>query len=90
MLLDIFLPSMGGHQVSQMVRHHQEYRDLPILLLSGKDRVVDHFRGRLVGSTGYISRPFEPAEFVWTAKRHPYPKWFGSERRGMRCLLGRA
>jgi twitching motility two-component system response regulator PilG len=70
MLLDILLPRMDGYQVCHVVRHHQDYRDLPILLLSGKDSVVDRVRGRLAGSTDYISKPFEPAELVWTVKRY--------------------
>jgi twitching motility two-component system response regulator PilG len=70
MLLDILLPHMDGYQVCQVVRHHQDYRDLPILLLSGKDSVVDRVRGKLAGSTDYISKPFDPAELVWTVKRY--------------------
>jgi twitching motility two-component system response regulator PilG len=72
MLLDILLPLMDGYQICQVVRHHQDYRDLPILLLSGKDSVVDRVRGRLAGSTDYISKPFDPAELLWTVKRYLY------------------
>ena len=72
MLLDIVLPRMDGYQVCQAVRHHQDYRDLPILLLSGKDGMFDRIRGRMVGSTDYISKPFEPAQLVWTVKRYLY------------------
>jgi twitching motility two-component system response regulator PilG len=32
--------------------------------------VVDRVRGRIAGSTDYISKPFEPAELVWTVKRY--------------------
>jgi len=70
MLLDIVLPRMDGYQVCHVVRHHQDYRDLPILLLSGKDSMVDRVRGRMAGSTDYISKPFDPAELVWTIKRY--------------------
>jgi twitching motility two-component system response regulator PilG len=70
MLLDILLPRMDGYQVCHVVRHHQDYRDLPILLLSGKDSMVDRVRGRLAGSNDYISKPFEPAELVWMVKRY--------------------
>lgn len=70
MLLDILLPRMDGYQVCHVVRHHEDYRDLPILLLSGKDSVVDRVRGRMAGSTDYISKPFDPAELVWTVKRY--------------------
>jgi twitching motility two-component system response regulator PilG len=70
MLLDILLPHMDGYQVCHVVRHHHDYRDLPILLLSGKDSVVDRVRGRMAGSTDYISKPFEPTELVKTVKRY--------------------
>jgi len=72
MLLDILLPYMDGYQVCQVIHHHQDYRDLPILLLSGKDSVVDRVRGRLAGSSDYISKPFDTAELLWTVKRYLY------------------
>jgi twitching motility two-component system response regulator PilG len=86
MLLDVLLPYMDGYQVCQVVRHHQDYRDLPILLLSGKDSVVDRVRGRLAGSTDYISKPFDPAELVWTVKRYLYTStvWERAARREQR------
>jgi twitching motility two-component system response regulator PilG len=86
MLLDILLPHMDGYQVCQVVRHHQDYRDLPVVLLSGKDSVVDRMRGRLAGSTDYISKPFDPAELVWTVKRYLYAPavWKRAARREQR------
>jgi twitching motility two-component system response regulator PilG len=87
MLLDILLPRMDGYQVCQVVRHHQDYRDLPILLLSGKDSVLDHLRGRLAGSTDYISKPFDTAELVWRVKRYLYTPtvWERAARREQRA-----
>ena len=90
MLLDILLPHMDGYQVCQVVRHHQDYRDLPILLLSGKDSVVDRVRGRLAGSTDYISKPFDPAELVWTVKRYLHAQVRErAARRSRACRLRR-
>jgi twitching motility two-component system response regulator PilG len=70
MLLDVHLPQMDGYQVCHVVRRHQDFRHLPIVLLSGKDSLVDRVRGRLAGSTDYLSKPFDPAELVWTVKRY--------------------
>jgi twitching motility two-component system response regulator PilG len=86
MLLDVLLPRMDGYQVCHVVRHHQDYRDLPIVLLSGKDSVVDRMRGRLAGSTDYISKPFDPAELLWTVKRYLYTPmvWERAARREQR------
>jgi twitching motility two-component system response regulator PilG len=88
MLLDILLPRTDGYQVCQVVRHHQDYRDLPIVLLSSKDGVVDRIRGRLAGATDYISKPFDPAELVWTVKRYLNTPivWERATRHGQRVL----
>ena len=86
MLLDILLPHMDGYQVCQVVHHHPDYCDLPILLLSGKDGMFDRMRGRMVGSTDYISKPFDTAELVWTVKRYLYTPtvWKRAARREQR------
>jgi DNA-binding response OmpR family regulator len=52
------------------VRRHQDFRHLPIVLLSGKDSLVDRVRGKLAGSTDYLGKPFDPAELVWMVKRY--------------------
>ena len=70
MLLEVLLPRMSGYQVCQVVRHHQDYSDLPILLLSGKDSAVDRMRGKFAGATDFLGKPFDPAELLWTVKRY--------------------
>src|SRR5215831_5770902 len=70
MLLDVLLPYIDGYQVCHVVHHHPDFRDLPILLLSGKGSVVDRMRGKLAGSTDYISKPFDPAELLSTVQRY--------------------
>jgi DNA-binding response OmpR family regulator len=32
--------------------------------------MVDRVRGKLAGATDYISKPFAPADLLWTVKRH--------------------
>jgi twitching motility two-component system response regulator PilG len=70
MLLDVLLPHLDGYQVCQVLRHHQDYSALPIVFLSGKGSVIDRVRGKLAGATDYISKPFEPAELVWTVQHY--------------------
>jgi twitching motility two-component system response regulator PilG len=69
-LLDIMLPRMDGYNICQVVRKNMAYRDLPIIMLSGKDGLFDKMRGKLAGSTEYITKPFDSAELVQTVKRH--------------------
>jgi twitching motility two-component system response regulator PilG len=69
-LLDIMLPRMDGYNICQVVRKNMAYRDLPIIMLSGKDGLFDKMRGKLAGSTEYITKPFDSAELVQTVRRH--------------------
>jgi twitching motility two-component system response regulator PilG len=69
-LLDIMLPKMDGYNICQVVRKNMAYRDLPIIMLSGKDGLFDKMRGKLAGSTEYMTKPFDSAELVQTVKRH--------------------
>jgi DNA-binding response OmpR family regulator len=72
MLLDILPPHVDGYEVCDAIRHHQDKHDLAILLLSGKDSVVDRLRDWLAGSTDYRSKLFDPAELVWPVKHYLY------------------
>lgn len=69
-LLDIMLPRMDGYNICQVIRRNMAYRDLPIIMLSGKDGLFDKMRGKLAGSTEYITKPFDSAELVQTVKRY--------------------
>ena len=69
-LLDIMLPRMDGYNICQVVRRNSAFRDMPIIMLSGKDGLFDKMRGKLAGSTEYITKPFDSAELVQTVKRH--------------------
>jgi twitching motility two-component system response regulator PilG len=69
-LLDIMLPRMDGYNICQVVRKNMAYKDMPIIMLSGKDGLFDKMRGKLAGSTEYITKPFDSAELVATVKRY--------------------
>jgi twitching motility two-component system response regulator PilG len=69
-LLDIQLPRMDGYHICQIIRKNLQFRQIPIIMLSGKDGLFDKMRGRLAGSTEYLTKPFEAVELVQTVKKH--------------------
>ncbi len=69
-LLDIMLPMVNGYQVCQIIRRNPEYRHIPVVMISGKDGIFDKVRGKLVGATEYITKPFEPTHLLATIRRH--------------------
>jgi CheY-like chemotaxis protein len=59
-LLDITMPRMDGYQVCKVIRSKDSTKDVPVVMISGKDGFFDKVRGRMAGSTGYITKPFGP------------------------------
>lgn len=59
-LLDIAMPQMDGYQVCRLIRNNEATKDVPVVMISGKDGFFDKVRGKMVGSTGYITKPFGP------------------------------
>lgn len=69
-LLDIIMPRMDGYQVCGLIKKKPHYKHIPIVMLSGKDGLFDKVRGRLAGSTDYITKPFQPHELTETVEKH--------------------
>src|SRR5213080_2058299 len=70
-LLDIQLHrGLDGYHICQIIRKNLQFRQIPIIMLSGKDGLFDKMRGRLAGSTEYLTKPFDSAELVRTVKKH--------------------
>jgi twitching motility two-component system response regulator PilG len=59
-LLDIAMPRMDGYQVCKTIRNKNSTKDVPVVMISGKDGFFDKVRGRMAGTTGYITKPFGP------------------------------
>lgn len=59
-LLDINMPRMDGYQVCKMIRGNPATENVPVVMISGKDGFFDKVRGRMSGTTGYITKPFGP------------------------------
>ena len=69
-LLDWMLPGQSGLALARSLRGDARTRELPIIMLSGKDGLFDKMRGKLAGSTEYMTKPFDSAELVQMVKRY--------------------
>lgn len=69
-LLDITMPRMDGYQVCKLIRNNEATKDVPIVMISGKDGFFDKVRGRMAGTTGYITKPFGPETLMKTVEAY--------------------
>jgi two-component system chemotaxis response regulator CheY len=68
-LSDVNMPVMDGIELIRALRSESGYRHTPILMLtteSGPDRKKE---GKDAGATGWIVKPFDPAQLVATMHR---------------------
>jgi twitching motility two-component system response regulator PilG len=65
-LLDITMPRLDGYQVCKLIRNNEATKDVPVVMISGKDGFFDKVRGRMAGTNGYITKPFGPDTLMKT------------------------
>ena len=54
------MPRMDGYQVCKLIRSNEATKDVPVVMISGKDGFFDKVRGKMAGTTNYITKPFGP------------------------------
>ncbi len=69
-LLDITMPGMDGYEVCKLIRENESAKDVPVIMVSGKDGYFDEDLGESAGSTNYISKPFGPEALMKIVNEH--------------------
>ncbi len=59
-ILDIMLPDEDGLHVLETLKRRQDYKDIPVIMLTAKDSEYDKIRGLDSGADDYITKPFSP------------------------------
>jgi len=62
--VDIMMPRLDGYQTCSLIKHNENFRDTPVIMLSSKDGLFDRARGRIVGSEQYLTNPFTRDELL--------------------------
>jgi len=60
-ILDIMLPSMNGMEVLRRIRQHSE---MPVIMLTAKDQIMDKVMGLDMGADDYLTKPFAIEELL--------------------------
>jgi DNA-binding response OmpR family regulator len=69
-LLDVTMPRMSGYDVCQHVREHEDWRHLPIVMLTGLGAEGERLKGLALGANGYVTKPFSPRELLALVGTH--------------------
>lgn len=66
MIVDIMIPNIDGYELTDVVRN--SYSNMPILMVSAKQKTIDRKMGYLVGIDDYMSKPVDEEEFILKIK----------------------
>ena len=56
--VDIMMPRLDGYQTCALIKRSPRFSKTPVVMLSSKDGLFDRARGRMVGSSEYLTKPF--------------------------------
>jgi two-component system, chemotaxis family, response regulator PixG len=58
--LDLVMPNTNGYELCSFLRKSPLFKELPIVMLTGHDGVIDRLRAKVAGSTDFLSKPPDP------------------------------
>jgi CheY-like chemotaxis protein len=70
MLLDVSMPDIDGLELCRTIRKLPQFRDLPIIMLTAKDGLIDKMKGQIAGSTQYLTKPFNNEQLLKVVGNH--------------------
>jgi twitching motility two-component system response regulator PilG len=68
--IDIMMPRLDGYQTCSLVKSNDQYKDIPIIMLSSKDGLFDRAKGRAVGAEQYLTKPFTREDLLGAIRTH--------------------
>lgn len=66
--LDVAMPRLDGLSTASRLKADPETAGIPILMVSAMAQSADLARGKEVGASAYLTKPFEPDELVATVR----------------------
>jgi two-component system, OmpR family, alkaline phosphatase synthesis response regulator PhoP len=67
-ILDIMLPELNGYEVCREIRREIDDKKTPIIMLTAKAGDSDRIKGRVLGATKFIPKPFNGKELLAVIK----------------------
>jgi DNA-binding response OmpR family regulator len=63
-LLDVMLPTLDGYRVCRLLKFDQNYKSIPIIMLTAKTEEQAMATGLRTGANQYLTKPVEPERLL--------------------------
>jgi len=68
--LDLVMPNTNGYEICAKLRKLQAFQTTPIVILTGKDGIVDRVRAKLVGASDFLNKPIDAGTVLNVISQH--------------------
>jgi two-component system, chemotaxis family, response regulator PixG len=72
-LLDVGMPNLDGYELCSLLRRHPSFKTTPIVMVTGNTGFIDRAKAKLVGASGYLTKPFTQSELLKMVFKHLTP-----------------
>lgn len=67
-ILDLMLPDADGMEVCKFLKNNENYKHIPIIILTARSDEMEKVLGLELGADDYVTKPFSPRELVARVK----------------------
>lgn len=69
-ITDLNMPNMDGFELIRTIRGNEEYKDIPIIILSSLSASEDIEKGMGYGANSYLVKPFDPKRIQYEVAKY--------------------
>lgn len=62
LLLDLTMPDVDGLEFCRSLRKMPQFKDLPVVMVTARDGLINKMKGQIAGTNKYLTKPFSPDE----------------------------
>lgn len=71
LILDLMIPKLPGEEVCKAIRESfdEQIAKIPIIMLTGKDSMIDKILGKVIGADAYLTKPYDFKDLLAAIKK---------------------
>ncbi|MFO1518352.1 MAG: response regulator [bacterium] len=73
-LLDLMMPSPNGYEVCDYIKSSEDYRDIPVIIVSARGDPQDIEKAMDLGADVFLKKPFKMASLLEIVKKYSTPR----------------
>ena len=69
-ITDLNMPNVDGFELIKTIRENDEYKEIPIIILSSLSGSEEIEKGMLFGANSYLVKPFDPQRILYEVSKY--------------------